>query len=145
MRNFSSLSRRAVLRPLALGDVADHADEKPLSGRIDVAGLARDDRAHLSAGQVAQGFLVHILLAGIEDTGIHLPEDRDLVLGEHVVAILAEEALSRTADDRAQRVVDEHETPLVVLDEDRVRDRVDDAVEEGFRRLQLAPRSACAR
>ncbi len=78
------------LGPLALGDVADHSDQEPPSGQVDETGLARDDRAHLAARQVAQGFLVDILLAGIEDICVHLAEDRDLVLGEHVVAILAE-------------------------------------------------------
>ncbi len=122
---------------LALGDVADHSDEKPLSGWIDVAGLARDDRAHLSAGQIAQGFLVHIFLARIEHTGVHLPEDRDLVRGEHVITILTKQAFSWTADDCAQSVVDQHKTSLVILHEDRVRDRVDDPVEEGCRQTQL--------
>jgi len=69
---------------------------------------------------------------------INLPEDLDLLGWEHVVAVLVEEPLPRTPDDRGERVVHEHEAPLVVLDEDRVGDRVDDTIEEVPRRSQFA-------
>ena len=121
---------------LAVGDVANHADQKPLARRIDVAGFARENRAHRSAGQVAESLLVHALCAGFEDLGIYLTEDRGLLLGKNIV-ILTKEPISGATHDRAHGIVDEHEPPVFVLDENGVRDGIDGTVEEGFRRPHL--------
>ena len=121
------------LDPFALGHVAGHCDDEPLPGWIQVAGLARDDRVHFSAGPVAQKLLAHALLAGLKHAEIRFPEDRGLLLGERSVSIVEEDDLSRAAIDRAKCIIDEHEAPPLILDEDRVRDRVDDSVEEGCR------------
>ena len=111
-----------------IGDVGDAADDETTAVRKDEPVLAGDDGAH-GTGRIGKQFLVDVGLAAFENQPVLGAEDVRLFLRHEIVVGLADQLLGAMPHQRAHRLVHQDEPAIRVLDEKRMRHRIDDAAE----------------
>ncbi|OQA25498.1 MAG: hypothetical protein BWY59_01754 [Verrucomicrobia bacterium ADurb.Bin345] len=117
------------LRLLQIGDVADYAyDHRFARGAAVERLFGYDDVCLAIRGRDL--FLVDVVPAGGENLLILLPEHLHLFPREERLVRLPENIVPRIACQPAFRLVDQEHPVLAVLDEDRVRNGINDVVKE---------------
>ena len=119
---------RGCLALLQLADIGDAADDK--AGAIGEARplLARHDGPDLAVGAWNE-FLVLIDFARLQHQPVDPLEDVGMLLRHEGVIGLADQSFMRMTHELAHAAVQHHEAQLVVLDENRLRDGVENAAQ----------------
>ena len=121
--------------PAEIGYVADVDQHKVLSVRKPQATLARDQRASV-ASTVGQKLFVRVGLTGFEDALIVGDVDIRLLAWLQIVVGPTDDLIVGSSEQRAAGAIDEDESVLPILHQDRIVDQVED----GTQRVEVSGR-----
>lgn len=119
---------RGCLALLELADIGDAADDKACAIGEARPLLARHDGPDLPVGAWNE-FLVLIDFTRLKNQPVDPLEDVGMLLRHEGVIGLADQSFVRMTHEFAHAAVQHHETQLVVLDENRLRDGVENAAQ----------------